>query len=74
MRLLYPEPSFVAYKGCTLFAGAVPVPSGLRLKTSSRLKRADLEKVVTDKTKILIIAYPNNPTGAIMEYEDYIDR
>ena len=72
-EVIIPEPSFVAYKGCTLFAGAVPVPLRLKAENQFRLKRADLEKVVTDKTKILIIAYPNNPTGAIMEYEDYIE-
>lgn len=72
-EVIIPEPSFVAYKGCTLFAGAVPVPLRLKAENQFRLKREDLEKVVTDRTKILIIAYPNNPTGAIMEYEDYAE-
>jgi len=72
-EVIIPEPSFVAYKGCTLFAGAVPVPLRLKAENQFRLKREDLEKVVTDRTKILIIAYPNNPTGAIMEYEDYVE-
>jgi len=72
-EVIIPEPSFVAYKGCTLFAGAVPVPVKLKAENNFRLKREDLEKAVTDKTKILIIAYPNNPTGAIMEYEDYAE-
>ncbi|NLM11454.1 MAG: aminotransferase class I/II-fold pyridoxal phosphate-dependent enzyme [Clostridiaceae bacterium] len=72
-EVIIPEPSFVAYKGCTLFAGAVPVPLRLKAENQFRLKREDLEKVVTDKTKILIMAYPNNPTGAIMEYDDYVE-
>jgi len=72
-EVVIPEPSFVAYKGCTLFAGAVPVPLQLKAEDQFRLKRKDLEKVVTDRTKILIIAYPNNPTGAIMEYDDYLE-
>lgn len=72
-EVIIPEPSFVAYKGCALFAGAVPVPLNLKAENQFRLKRQDLEKVVTDKTKILVLAYPNNPTGAIMEYEDYVE-
>lgn len=72
-EVIIPEPSFVAYKGCALFAGAVPVSLQLKAENQFRLKRDDLEKVVTDRTKILIIAYPNNPTGAIMTYEDYVE-
>ncbi|NLY18642.1 MAG: aminotransferase class I/II-fold pyridoxal phosphate-dependent enzyme [Clostridiaceae bacterium] len=72
-EVVIPEPSFVAYKGCTLFAGAVPVPIELKAGDQFRLRRKDLEKAVTDKTKIVIIAYPNNPTGAIMNYEDYLE-
>lgn len=72
-EVVIPEPSFVAYKGCTLFAGAVPVPVRLKAEDQFRLKRKDLEKVVTDRTKILIIAYPNNPTGAIMNRDDYLE-
>lgn len=72
-EVVIPEPSFVAYKGCTLFAGAVPVPLQLKAEDQFRLKRKDLEKVVTDRTKILIVAYPNNPTGAIMNHDDYLE-
>ncbi len=72
-EVIIPEPSFVAYKGCTLFAGAVPVPLNLKAENQFRLKRADLEPLVTPRTKILVIAFPNNPTGAIMEYDDYVE-
>lgn len=72
-EVIIPEPSFVAYKGCTLFAGAVPVPVPLKAENQFRLTRADLEKAVTEKTKIVIIAYPNNPTGAVMGHEDYLE-
>lgn len=72
-EVIIPEPSFVAYKGCALFANAVPVPVELKAENQFRLKREDLEKAVTDKTKILVLAYPNNPTGAIMKYEDYAE-
>lgn len=72
-EVIIPEPSFVAYKGCTLFAGAVPVPLRLKAENQFRLKREDLEPLVTSRTKILIVAFPNNPTGAIMEYDDYVE-
>lgn len=72
-EVIIPEPSFVAYKGCALFAGAVPVPLNLKAENQFRLKRADLEPLITARTKILIIAFPNNPTGAIMEYDDYVE-
>jgi aminotransferase len=71
-EVIIPEPSFVAYKGCALFAGAVPVPLQLKAENQFRLKREDLEPLVTPRTKILIIAFPNNPTGAIMDYDDYV--
>ncbi len=70
-EIVIPEPSFVAYKGCALFSGAVPVPLRLKSENQFRLKRKDLEDTVTERTKIIIIAYPNNPTGAIMQYDDY---
>ncbi|HAA25676.1 MAG TPA: pyridoxal phosphate-dependent aminotransferase [Ruminiclostridium sp.] len=72
-EVIIPEPSFVAYKGCTLFAGATPVPLRLKAENEFRIKREDLAKVITEKTKALILAYPNNPTGAIMQYDDYAD-
>jgi len=72
-EVIIPEPSFVAYKGCTLFAGAVPVPLKLKAENQFRLKRADLEPLITPRTKLLIMAFPNNPTGAIMEYDDYVE-
>ncbi len=72
-EVIIPEPSFVAYKGCTLFAGAVPVPVPLKSENQFRLTRAELENAVTEKTKIVIIAYPNNPTGAVMRHEDYLE-
>ncbi len=72
-EVIIPEPSFVAYKGCALFAGAVPVPLNLKAENQFRLKRADLEPLITPRTKILIIGFPNNPTGAIMEYDDYVE-
>lgn len=69
-EVIIPEPSFVAYKGCTTFAGATPVPLNLRAEDEFRLTPELLEKAITPKTKVLIIAFPNNPTGAIMTKDD----
>jgi len=70
-EVIIPEPSFVAYKGCTMFCGATPVPLELKAEHQFRIQPEQLEQCITDRTTVIIIAYPNNPTGAIMEYEDY---
>jgi aminotransferase len=69
-EVIIPEPSFVAYKGCVSFIGATPVTINLRAEDQFRLTPELLEKALTDKTKVVIIPYPNNPTGGIMEKED----
>lgn len=70
-EVIVPEPSFVAYKGCVMFAGATPVPIELKAEDRFRLKPEQILDAITDKTKAIIIGYPNNPTGATMDYEDY---
>jgi len=69
-EVIIPEPSFVAYKGCTVFARGVPVIIELSEKNQFRLTPELLEQAITEKTKVLILPYPNNPTGAIMNEED----
>lgn len=69
-EVLIPEPSFVCYKPCTTLAGGVPVPIVTEEKDSFRLTKEKLLEKITDKTKVLILPFPNNPTGAIMERED----
>lgn len=69
-EVIIPEPSFVAYKGCTTFTGATPVPLNLRAEDQFRLTPELLEKAITQKTKVVIIPFPNNPTGAIMTRTD----
>ena len=69
-EVLVPDPSYVSYAPGVVFAGGVPVPVQTRQEDDFRLKAEILEKAVTDKTKLLILPYPNNPTGAIMEKED----
>ena len=69
-EVLIPEPSFVCYKPCTSLAGGVPVPILTEEKDNFRLTKEKLLEKITDKTKVLILPFPNNPTGAIMEKED----
>jgi len=70
-EVIVPEPSFVAYKGCVMFAGATPVTIELKAEDHFKLKPDQIINAITDKTKAIIIGYPNNPTGATMDYEDY---
>lgn len=69
-EVLIPQPSYVSYEPCTILAGGVPVIIELKEENEFRLTAQELRDAVTDKTKILILPFPNNPTGAIMEKED----
>ncbi len=69
-EVLIPQPSFVSYEPCAIMAGAVPVIIELKAENEFRLTAQELESAITDKTKMLVLPFPNNPTGAIMERED----
>lgn len=69
-EVLIPQPSYVSYEPCAILAGAKPVIIELKAENEFRLTAEELEAAITDKTKILILPYPNNPTGAIMEKGD----
>ncbi len=69
-EVLIPQPSYVSYLPCTTLIGAKPVVIELQEKDQFRLTRELLESHITDKTKVLILPFPNNPTGAVMERED----
>lgn len=69
-EVLIPMPCYVSYHPCTVLAGGVPVVVDLKGENDFKLTREQLLEHITDKTKILILAYPNNPTGAVMDYED----
>lgn len=69
-EVLIPQPSYVSYLPCTVLAGGVPVVIDLKEENQFRLTAEELENAITDKTKILIMPFPNNPTGAIMEKSD----
>ena len=69
-EVLIPQPSYVSYEPCAILAGAKPVIIELKNENEFRLTAQELEDAITDKTKILILPFPNNPTGAIMERKD----
>ena len=69
-EVIIPQPAYVSYEPCTILAGAKPVIINLKAENEFRLTAEELEIAITDKTKVLILPFPNNPTGAIMERED----
>ncbi|MDD7222846.1 MAG: aminotransferase class I/II-fold pyridoxal phosphate-dependent enzyme [Lachnospiraceae bacterium] len=72
-EVLIPQPSYVSYEPCTILAGGVPVIIELKNENEFRLTKEELLDAITDKTKVLILPFPNNPTGAIMERKDLED-
>lgn len=68
-EVLVPEPSFVCYKPCVTMAGGTAIPIVTEEKDEFRLTPEALREKITDRTKLLILPFPNNPTGAIMERE-----
>ena len=69
-EVLIPQPSYVSYLPCAVMADGVPVVVPLQYENEFKLTVEDLEKYTTPKTKILIMPFPNNPTGSIMTKED----
>ena len=69
-EVIIPQPSYVSYEPCAILAGAKPVIINLKAENEFRLTAEELLNAITDKTKILVLPFPNNPTGAIMEKED----
>ena len=69
-EVLIPQPSYVSYLPCTVMADGVPVIIPLQEKNEFKLTAEELEKYTTPKTKVLVLPFPNNPTGAIMTRED----
>ena len=72
-EVLVPDPSYVSYAPGVVFAGGTPVPVRTCQADDFRLKASELEKAITPASKLLILPYPNNPTGAIMEESDLLD-
>jgi aminotransferase len=69
-EVLIPQPSYVSYEPCAILAGAKPVIIELKNENEFRLTPEELLAAITPKTKVLIMPFPNNPTGAIMTRED----
>ncbi|MBE6904376.1 MAG: aminotransferase class I/II-fold pyridoxal phosphate-dependent enzyme [Ruminococcaceae bacterium] len=69
-EVLIPEPSFVCYSPITSLSGGVPVALPTYEKDNFKLTAETLKKAITEKTKLLVLPFPNNPTGAVMEKED----
>ena len=69
-EVLIPQPSYVSYVPCAVLAGGVPVVIELKAENEFRLTAEELEAAITPKTKLLVLPFPNNPTGAIMEKSD----
>ncbi len=69
-EVIIPQPSFVCYEPLTVMSGGTPVIIKTKNEDKFRLKASDLRKAITDKTKLLVLPFPNNPTGAIMEEDD----
>ena len=69
-EVIIPTPCYVSYEPCVVMAGGVVKTINLKNENQFRLKASELEAAITPKSKVLIISYPNNPTGAIMEYDD----
>ena len=72
-EVLIPQPSYVSYHPCTVLAGGTPVVIELKGENEFKLTKEELLSAITEKTKILILPYPNNPTGSIMDYNDLKD-
>ena len=69
-EVLIPQPSYVSYEPCALLAGGTPVIINLKEENEFRLTKEELLEAITERTKILVLPFPNNPTGAIMERKD----
>lgn len=69
-EVLVCEPSFVCYKPIVQLAGGVPIPLETKAENDFRLTPAELKAAITPKTKVLVLPFPNNPTGAVMTRED----
>lgn len=69
-EVLIPQPSFVSYLPCAVLADGVPKIIELKAENEFRLTKEELSEAITDKTKLLVLPFPNNPTGAVMRRED----
>ena len=69
-EVLIPQPSYVSYVPCAVLANGTPVPIELKAENDFRITAEQLEAAITPKSKLLVLPFPNNPTGAVMEKKD----
>lgn len=69
-EVIIPEPCYVSYKPCAILAGAKVVTIDLKVENNFKLTADELKNAITDKTKLLVIPFPNNPTGAVLDEKD----
>ena len=69
-EVLIPQPSYVSYEPCAILADAKPVIIDLKEENEFRLTAQELEDAITERSKILVLPFPNNPTGSIMDRKD----
>ena len=72
-EVIIPQPSYVSYLPCAVMADAVPVFVNLKEENEFKLTKEELLEHITDKTKVLIMPFPNNPTGAIMTRDELME-
>ncbi len=72
-EVLVPEPCYVSYKSCVTLAGGTAITVPTKIENDFRITAGELEPFVTPRTKVLLIGYPNNPTGAVMSRQDLIE-
>lgn len=72
-EVLIPQPSYVSYEPCTILADGVPVIIELKEENEFRLTKQEVLDAITDKTKVLILPFPNNPTGSVLRRSDLED-
>lgn len=68
-EVLIPEPCYISYQACALFAGGVPVPVPTQAEEGFELRADDLEARITEKSRVMVLSYPSNPTGGVMPLE-----
>lgn len=71
-EVIIPEPCFVAYKACVQLVGGIPVPIACRVENDFKLTPDQLNEAITPKTKLLVLGYPNNPTGAVLNQKEVL--
>jgi len=72
-EVLSPDPTFVSYGPCTVLAGGVFVPVPTTVENDFKVRAVDIKKRITDRTKAILIGYPNNPTGTVMERHELVE-